>query len=42
MDEDKEMERKHSVRQWLAGWAVIIVLCLLFWLLVYSLGKYLY
>jgi hypothetical protein len=42
MDDDKETTNKLSLLRWLAGWAVIIVLCAVFWLVVYSFGKYLY
>jgi hypothetical protein len=42
MDEDEETKSKLSRPQWLAGWAVIIGFCVLFWLVVYSLGKYLF
>ncbi len=35
IDKHQEMENPPSVLVWLAGWAVIIGLCLLFWLGVY-------
>ena len=34
---DKEMETPHSALDRLTGWAVIIGLCVLFWLAVYNL-----
>ncbi len=36
MDGDKKIETRRSVLGRLVGWAVIIGLCLLFWLGVYS------
>ena len=39
MDEDKEIKSDLSRRQWLGGWALIIALCVLFWLIVYGLGN---
>jgi hypothetical protein len=38
MDGYREMENPLSPVEWLAGWAVIVGSCLLFWLGVYSLA----
>jgi hypothetical protein len=38
MDGDREMETPLSFLEWLAGWAVIIELCFLFWLAVYRVA----
>jgi hypothetical protein len=38
MDGDKEMETPRFSSERLAGWAVIIGFCVLFWLTVYSLA----
>jgi hypothetical protein len=36
MDGDREMENALSFFEWITGWTVIIGLCLLFWVGVYS------
>jgi hypothetical protein len=36
MDGHQELENPLSLLQWLAGWAVILGTCMLFWLAVYG------
>jgi len=36
MDGHNELENPLSLLQWLAGWAVILGICIIFWLAVYG------
>ena len=36
MDGDDRLENPLPLLQWLAGWAVILGMCILFWLAVYG------